>query len=164
MPYYEYKCTDCGKISEVKRGMNDPAYDVVCAGCGSSNVGRLYSAPHVLVRGGGSKRTTVSVPRSEMEAELRDDYGVNAVTPCNRYGKGYAETYRDIKERGSMVREMMVAREEETDRNQRKKNKAWMKDALARTTKRGREKKALRAKENAEKRRIVMQSPPKSGS
>jgi len=164
MPYYDYQCDDCGAVTEIQRGMRDSDDDVVCASCGSGNMGRVFTAPHIRVRGDrrcrilhadGQRRHT------DMETELREDFGVHSVTP---QGQTYEETYQNIKQRGSMVKEMMKARTERTEKEQSAKSREWMKGALARTTKRGREKKERRAKEEAEKRRIILHSGSKSTS
>lgn len=157
MPYYDYRCIDCGSITEVKRSIHQREQSVSCGTCGSTNVKRLFSVPNIQIHG-KNKTSDSKQQEEEMKSELRDEYGVHSVIPCNRYGKKFEETYRDIKDRGCMVKEMMKAREEKMERKQRQKNRDWMKDALARTTKRGREKKERRAREEAEKRRIVVQS------
>lgn len=51
MPIYEYKCNDCGKISELLVLKKDEA--VSCASCNSKNLVKLMSA-HNTVGAGGS--------------------------------------------------------------------------------------------------------------
>lgn len=37
MPAYEYRCRDCGFLTEIVAKINDKPKTVVCASCGSSN-------------------------------------------------------------------------------------------------------------------------------
>jgi len=47
MPIYEYKCLECGGISEIfLHSPNDE--DVQCPACGSYKLDRLISAPYTL--------------------------------------------------------------------------------------------------------------------
>jgi putative FmdB family regulatory protein len=47
MPIYDFKCRDCGKVSEILvRGADGrPAQ---CTGCGSENLERLISASYII--------------------------------------------------------------------------------------------------------------------
>jgi len=47
MPIYDYKCQDCGKVSELFF-RSDDSEDINCPHCGSRNLKRLISAPHVI--------------------------------------------------------------------------------------------------------------------
>jgi len=50
MPIYEYRCLDCGHLSEIfVRIMASGAER--CPGCGSTALERLPSGPHLLRRG-----------------------------------------------------------------------------------------------------------------
>jgi len=61
MPIYEYKCGDCGSVSEILvRNTQNPA-PVVCSNCQSDNVSRLISIPGAVMTKGSSK-TSVDVP------------------------------------------------------------------------------------------------------
>jgi putative FmdB family regulatory protein len=42
MPKYDYRCRACGQTFEIIAGMNDSRDDVVCQGCSSADVFRLY--------------------------------------------------------------------------------------------------------------------------
>lgn len=47
MPIYDYKCQECGKVSEILfRGTSDQA--VHCPDCGSSSMERLISSSYVV--------------------------------------------------------------------------------------------------------------------
>jgi putative FmdB family regulatory protein len=61
MPIYEYKCDDCGSVSEILvRNTQNPAA-VVCSECQSANVSRLVSVPGAVMTKGSSK-ASVDVP------------------------------------------------------------------------------------------------------
>ena len=42
MPFYDYKCLDCGKIFEIEKGMNE-TYLPECAYCKSINTARKFN-------------------------------------------------------------------------------------------------------------------------
>ncbi len=47
MPIYEYRCLECGRISEIfLRSLNN--HDVQCPVCGSYKLDRLLSVPYTL--------------------------------------------------------------------------------------------------------------------
>lgn len=43
MPLYEYKCKECGEISEHLIGVGSEKPDLACAACGSDHLNRLIS-------------------------------------------------------------------------------------------------------------------------
>jgi putative FmdB family regulatory protein len=45
MPIYEYKCMQCGNVSELLVGIGRNSDDLVCATCGGSGLEKLISAP-----------------------------------------------------------------------------------------------------------------------
>ena len=47
MPIYDYKCGECGKVSEVFLRSPD-SKDIKCPSCGSKNLERLISASYVV--------------------------------------------------------------------------------------------------------------------
>jgi putative FmdB family regulatory protein len=51
MPIYEFKCQDCGKISELLVMRKDEA--VSCTSCNSQNLEKLMSAHNTANSGGG---------------------------------------------------------------------------------------------------------------
>ena len=51
MPLYDYACTRCGRIHEVRHGF-DEAYDAPCEACGAA-VRRVFNAAPVLFKGSG---------------------------------------------------------------------------------------------------------------
>ncbi len=51
MPLYEYKCTQCGTVTEVRHGFDD-GHDAPCPACGGTLV-RVFSAPPIVFKGSG---------------------------------------------------------------------------------------------------------------
>ncbi|MFC1925532.1 zinc ribbon domain-containing protein [Chloroflexota bacterium] len=47
MPVYEFKCRDCGKVSE-KLFLSPEGQTFLCPDCGSSNVERLISSSYLV--------------------------------------------------------------------------------------------------------------------
>lgn len=56
MPLYEYKCNECGKVSEFLVGVSDADAGRECSSCGSTNLSKMISASavptHPLPKGG----------------------------------------------------------------------------------------------------------------
>jgi putative FmdB family regulatory protein len=77
MPVYEYECTPCFTVYEVRHGMTDPPL-ATCPKCGGS-VTRLISAPRMNrynFSGPSEARYARMSPREEVakERELQKDY------------------------------------------------------------------------------------------
>jgi putative FmdB family regulatory protein len=51
MPLYDYACTRCGRIHEVRHGF-DETHDAPCASCGAP-LRRVFNAAPVLFKGSG---------------------------------------------------------------------------------------------------------------
>ena len=51
MPLYDYKCTQCGKVTEVRHGFNE-SHDDPCPACGGT-VRRVFSAAPIVFKGSG---------------------------------------------------------------------------------------------------------------
>ena len=57
MPIYEYRCLECGKISEIfLRSLN--SQNIRCPACGSYKLDKLFSAPYTLKAGASTPGTT----------------------------------------------------------------------------------------------------------
>lgn len=54
MPIYEYRCADCGKISDFLEGIGQEEIEKECKYCGSKQLNRMLSVSHV-----SSGRSTV---------------------------------------------------------------------------------------------------------
>src|SRR3954447_19638467 len=52
MPFYEYQCRACGKLTEVLQKVSDPPLKK-CPECGKSQLKKLVSAPVFRLKGGG---------------------------------------------------------------------------------------------------------------
>lgn len=51
MPLYDYKCKDCGKVTEVRHGFNESHGDP-CPACGGT-MQRVFSAAPIVFKGSG---------------------------------------------------------------------------------------------------------------
>src|SRR5580704_15534470 len=51
MPLYDYACTNCGRVHEVRHGFNE-SYSAPCEACGAP-VRRVFNAAPVLFKGSG---------------------------------------------------------------------------------------------------------------
>ncbi len=49
MPIYEYKCDDCGKVSEFLFGVTQEGVEIICNHCGSKNMNKIFSKSYVSV-------------------------------------------------------------------------------------------------------------------
>jgi putative FmdB family regulatory protein len=57
MPIYEYRCLECGKISEIfLHSLN--SQNVQCPACGSYKLDKLFSTPYTLKAGASTHGTT----------------------------------------------------------------------------------------------------------
>ena len=65
MPVYEYKCQDCGKITEIFQKGLDQESRPVCSNCGSINLTKLISAPAMVRVGASSPKGTTCCGRTE---------------------------------------------------------------------------------------------------
>ena len=48
MPIYQYKCRNCGEISELMLPMQQENQIINCRSCGDSNMERLISVPGLI--------------------------------------------------------------------------------------------------------------------
>ncbi len=55
MPIYEYRCENCGKLSEFLFGVAREEVKLVCGHCGSGKLQKIFSRNFVS-KGGDSKR------------------------------------------------------------------------------------------------------------
>jgi len=54
MPIYEFKCKDCGKISEFLISVGQDTFGEKCNFCGSEKLEKIFSQAFVSVKNGGS--------------------------------------------------------------------------------------------------------------
>jgi len=52
MPIYEFRCKDCGKVSEFQMKMSDPNPQI-CPTCGHPALAKIMSLPSFQLKGGG---------------------------------------------------------------------------------------------------------------
>ncbi len=52
MPIYEFRCKDCGKVSEFQMKMSDPNPQN-CPTCGEPSLTKIMSLPSFQLKGGG---------------------------------------------------------------------------------------------------------------
>ncbi len=57
MPVYEFRCQECGKVSEFLLSSPSGGKKPVCPGCGSQDLERLISAPSLLHNNASSSTT-----------------------------------------------------------------------------------------------------------
>lgn len=51
MPIYEYKCKDCGKVSEFLVGVTKDMSEIKCNFCGSKNLDKIISGSFISTSG-----------------------------------------------------------------------------------------------------------------
>ncbi len=51
MPIYEYKCNNCGKVSEFLEGVGKEKLEKVCKHCGSKKLSKIFSKSFVSTSG-----------------------------------------------------------------------------------------------------------------
>lgn len=47
MPIYEYRCDECGKVSEFLIGVTQEKSDIKCAACGSTKMQKVLSRSNI---------------------------------------------------------------------------------------------------------------------
>ena len=58
MPIYEYRCDECGRITEVFHKTFESNERIACPHCGSEKLKKLISAPARVIMGKSSGATT----------------------------------------------------------------------------------------------------------
>jgi putative FmdB family regulatory protein len=51
MPIYEYKCRDCGKVSEFLIGVGQEKAKLKCSSCGSKKLEKIFSQSFISTSG-----------------------------------------------------------------------------------------------------------------
>jgi putative FmdB family regulatory protein len=91
MPFYEYQCRACGKLTEVLQKVSDPPLRK-CPECGKAQLVKLVSAPVFRLKGGGwyetdfksdaeNKRNLVG-EKEEAKPEKKEDAAPVAEKPA----------------------------------------------------------------------------------
>ena len=66
MPLYDYRCTACGKVTEIRHGFND-TNTAPCAHCGGALV-RVFNPAPIIFNGSGFYKTD-SRPAAKSESK-----------------------------------------------------------------------------------------------
>src|SRR5579872_4727503 len=70
MPLYDYKCTRCGAVSEVRHGF-DQTHDEPCPACGGS-LARVFNPAPIVFKGSGfyvtDSRKSAGKPKADAPA------------------------------------------------------------------------------------------------
>ena len=56
MPIYEYRCLDCGKVTEILVRSLKNDNESACSGCGGRNLEKILSAPGGLISRGSAPK------------------------------------------------------------------------------------------------------------
>ena len=70
MPLYDYKCTKCGSVREVRHGFQE-SHDEPCPACGAA-MSRVFSAAPIVFKGSGFYATD-SRAKSEAKPEAKTE-------------------------------------------------------------------------------------------
>ncbi|MBN2199411.1 MAG: zinc ribbon domain-containing protein [Candidatus Aminicenantes bacterium] len=65
MPLYEYKCRDCGRVTEVLVRSASSGEEPLCAHCRGRNMDKLISSPGAVMTGSPSPKGTTCCGRDE---------------------------------------------------------------------------------------------------
>jgi len=65
MPIYEYKCQDCGKVTEVFVRSIQKKIDISCPNCQSKNLQKIFSTPSAVRMGNPSLKGSTCCGRTE---------------------------------------------------------------------------------------------------
>ena len=70
MPLYDYQCSQCGQVTEVRHGFND-THDAPCANCGGA-LKRVFNPAPIVFKGSGFYVTDSRKAASSSEAPKSD--------------------------------------------------------------------------------------------
>ena len=102
MPIYEYRCNDCGKISEFLLIKTDEAFMLQCKRCKSKKMSRVLSRVRVI-RSEGSRMESLADPSKWGDLDERDPKSMAKM--MKRLGKEFGEELGEDADR--MVDEAM---------------------------------------------------------
>jgi putative FmdB family regulatory protein len=117
MPTYVYRCEKCGNIDEVSHGMQDKP--VLECSCGARALQRVFTPPNIVSKGAPRLR--------DMSRILMEDYGIASVSPIKRQDGQHnsrKRIFEEIKQRGSLVKEMMQAEKEAKAKQDKEKKES----------------------------------------
>ncbi|HZY99566.1 MAG TPA: FmdB family zinc ribbon protein [Candidatus Baltobacteraceae bacterium] len=70
MPLYDYKCSNCGTVREVRHGFND-THDQPCSVCGGAMM-RVFNPAPIVFKGSGFYKTD-SRAKTETKSESKSE-------------------------------------------------------------------------------------------
>lgn len=122
---YTYRCVKCRKETEVSHSLAEINIERFCS-CGSL----IKRVPVSFALVGGKTLAQGRQIEGEKKMvgtkfDLMDKYGVHEVSPLRR-GDTFDSVVRDIKNRGSFVRDKMQETTAKTAENTSKKQKEWI--------------------------------------
>jgi putative FmdB family regulatory protein len=83
MPLYDYACTQCGRVHEVRHGF-DETYEKACEACGAA-LRRVFNPAPVLFKGSGfyvtDSRASPGTAKSEKPKEASSETKSEAAPP-----------------------------------------------------------------------------------
>ncbi len=156
MPFYDYGCRACDIEFEVQHSMTEKPV-VVCPACRSKKNRKMVSACGIIIHGDAFIQRQVKdnmVRESEARQDLDENYGVEKVCPVGP--NSFNTVYKDIKARGSAVRDEMQQTREENTTKQEAKAKEWKRHAYKRAPGRGKDMKKRKAKKAQAERAIAI--------
>ncbi|TEU06623.1 MAG: zinc ribbon domain-containing protein [Candidatus Aminicenantes bacterium] len=65
MPIYEYKCQECGNVTEVFVRSFNQEIDFSCSHCGSKNLHKIFSTPSSVRIGNSSSKGSTCCGKDE---------------------------------------------------------------------------------------------------
>jgi putative FmdB family regulatory protein len=77
MPLYDYTCTKCGTVREVRHGFNE-SYDEPCLACGAA-MRRVFNPAPIVFKGSGFYATDSRV-KSEAKTDAKTEAKADAKT------------------------------------------------------------------------------------
>lgn len=65
MPIYEYRCNQCGEVSEILTGFGSHTDPPICKKCGGTHLEKLMSLPSVVFRDSSQSHGSTCCGREE---------------------------------------------------------------------------------------------------
>jgi putative FmdB family regulatory protein len=154
MPTYDYSCKACEAEFEIFHGISEKP-KVSCPKCGSKDTFKMISVCSIAIHNTGRVRAATDrfKRESEQRADLRQNYGVEKITPLRR-GATINDIYKEVKSQGTFVRDKMQLQKEIDEAKRKAKRREWQIKANKRAPAKYEKIKEERAKEAAAKRAI----------
>jgi putative FmdB family regulatory protein len=94
MPLYDYACTACGRVREVRHGF-DESYDRPCEACGAP-MRRVFNPAPVLFKGSGfyvtDSRRSAASGKTEKAEKPKEEAGAGKSEPKKPAGEAKGES------------------------------------------------------------------------